>query len=167
MLMSPSQAPAHITRDLGDEDDAPVTLQALVLPGPSTPSLRPASLQHLLVGSPQIPQASALPGPAQAPRGPRLPSIDSLPLSSGSLVLPPLSTLLLLVAELYLFFHSPAQRALEFTPRDSPTTTGASFASPPCAFAGQDGRVGPTHRPAALLELHQSFRTGEYALTLM
>ncbi|KAJ7189511.1 hypothetical protein GGX14DRAFT_580610, partial [Mycena pura] len=91
MLMSPSQAPAHITRDLGDEDDAPVTLQALVLPGPSTPSLRPASLQHLLVGSPQIPQASALPGPAQAPRGPRLPSIDSLPLSSGSLVLPPLT----------------------------------------------------------------------------
>ncbi|KAJ7189778.1 hypothetical protein GGX14DRAFT_580391 [Mycena pura] len=91
MLMSPSQAPAHITRDLGDEDDAPVTLQALVLPGPLMPSLRPASLQHLLVGSPQTPQAPALPGPAQSSSGQglRLPSIDSLPLSSGSLVLPP------------------------------------------------------------------------------
>ncbi|KAJ7202163.1 hypothetical protein GGX14DRAFT_571049 [Mycena pura] len=91
MLMSPSQAPAHITRDIGDDDDAPRTLQASVLPGPSTPSLRPASLQHLLVGSPQTPQAPSLPGPAQAPQGLRLPSIDSLPLSSGSLVLPPLT----------------------------------------------------------------------------
>ncbi|KAJ7186247.1 hypothetical protein GGX14DRAFT_581186 [Mycena pura] len=49
MLMSPSQAPAHITRDIGDDDDAPRTSQASALPGPSTPSLRPASLQHLLV----------------------------------------------------------------------------------------------------------------------
>ncbi|KAJ7190471.1 hypothetical protein GGX14DRAFT_579845 [Mycena pura] len=91
MLMSPSQAPAHITRDIGDDDDAPRTLQASALPGPSTPSLRPASLQHLLVGSPQTPQAPSLPGPAQAPQGLRLPSIGSLPLSSGSLVLPPLT----------------------------------------------------------------------------
>ncbi|KAJ7209193.1 hypothetical protein GGX14DRAFT_566369 [Mycena pura] len=94
---NPSQTPVHITRDIGDDDNAPLASQAPVLPGPSlilsTPSLRPASLQHLLVGSPQTSQAPVLPGPIRGTPVPGLwlPSIDSLPLSSGSLVLPPLT----------------------------------------------------------------------------
>jgi hypothetical protein len=101
MLMSPSQPPSYINRDLRDEGGIPPTPRASAPraspPTPTSSFFRPASIRHLLVDSPQASQAPALPGPDQVIpiQGPRLPSIDSLPLSSGSLRLPPIGTSLL------------------------------------------------------------------------
>ncbi|KAJ7211664.1 hypothetical protein GGX14DRAFT_564880 [Mycena pura] len=82
MLMSPSQAPAHITRDIGIRPAWPLD---------SVPSSGLSStFARWQPSDPSRP--SALPGPAQGSSRSRGSVLsDSLPLSSGSLVLPPLT----------------------------------------------------------------------------
>jgi len=133
--MSPSQTPAHVTRDIGDDEDIPQTSQAPALPGPSqltpTRSRLPAALRHLVVDSPRPSPSSVLPGPPPATpvSGLQLPPISSLPLSSGSLVLPPLSTLFSNSSSDFTYFLI-APRAVRWS---SPLVTPPQQPAPPSA----------------------------------